>query len=150
MFATTLGVNAEAKDKAMEQQVFYRTVKVDGLSIFYTRPSVQVRPVTSARAARFGWQFPHAFQYAAARLGCVVRVISQDFGDGDNRKAKIVSNVLHAECHKSKSLPLQLSSRAVNEIVILHQSSLTDQCQLAIISSIQLAITARVFQRGQA
>ena len=35
MLATALGVNAQAKEKAMEQQVFYRTVKVDGLSIFY-------------------------------------------------------------------------------------------------------------------
>ena len=34
-FAATLGMNAERKGTAMEQQVFYRTVKVDGLSIFY-------------------------------------------------------------------------------------------------------------------
>jgi pimeloyl-ACP methyl ester carboxylesterase len=33
--ASTLGMNAQKKDEAMEQQVFYRTVKVDGLSIFY-------------------------------------------------------------------------------------------------------------------
>jgi pimeloyl-ACP methyl ester carboxylesterase len=33
--ATTLSMDAQKKDKAMEQQVFYRTVKVDGLSIFY-------------------------------------------------------------------------------------------------------------------
>ncbi len=32
---STLGMNAQKKDEAMEQQVFYRTVKVDGLSIFY-------------------------------------------------------------------------------------------------------------------
>jgi hypothetical protein len=31
----TLDMDAQKKDKAMEQQVFYRTVKVDGLSIFY-------------------------------------------------------------------------------------------------------------------
>ena len=30
-----MGLDAEMKDKAMEQQIFYRTVKVDGLSIFY-------------------------------------------------------------------------------------------------------------------
>jgi pimeloyl-ACP methyl ester carboxylesterase len=35
MLTTTLGMNAQTKDKAMEQQVSYRTVKVDGLSIFY-------------------------------------------------------------------------------------------------------------------
>ena len=35
VLATTLGADAQKKDKAMEQQVFYRTVKVDGLSIFY-------------------------------------------------------------------------------------------------------------------
>lgn len=34
-FATTLGVEAQKKDKTMEQQVFYRTVEVEGLSIFY-------------------------------------------------------------------------------------------------------------------
>jgi pimeloyl-ACP methyl ester carboxylesterase len=33
--ATTLGIDAQKEDSAMEQQVFYRTVKVDGLSIFY-------------------------------------------------------------------------------------------------------------------
>ena len=32
--ATTLGMDAR-KDKAMEQQVFYRTMRVDGLSIFH-------------------------------------------------------------------------------------------------------------------
>jgi pimeloyl-ACP methyl ester carboxylesterase len=30
-----MGLDAQMKDKAMEQQIFYRTVKVDGLSIFY-------------------------------------------------------------------------------------------------------------------
>jgi pimeloyl-ACP methyl ester carboxylesterase len=32
---TTLATNAQTKDKIMEHQVFYRSVKVDGLSIFY-------------------------------------------------------------------------------------------------------------------
>jgi pimeloyl-ACP methyl ester carboxylesterase len=32
---TCMGLDAQRKDKAMEQSVFYRTVKVDGLSIFY-------------------------------------------------------------------------------------------------------------------
>jgi pimeloyl-ACP methyl ester carboxylesterase len=35
VLATTLGMYAQRKNNAMEQQVFYRTVKVDGLSIFY-------------------------------------------------------------------------------------------------------------------
>jgi pimeloyl-ACP methyl ester carboxylesterase len=35
VFGITSGMDAQKKDKAMEQQVFYRTVKVDGLSIFY-------------------------------------------------------------------------------------------------------------------
>jgi pimeloyl-ACP methyl ester carboxylesterase len=35
VLATTLGIDAQNKDRAMEQQVFYRTVKVDGLSIFF-------------------------------------------------------------------------------------------------------------------
>jgi pimeloyl-ACP methyl ester carboxylesterase len=35
VLAATLGMNAEKRDKAMGQQVFYRTVKVDGLSTFY-------------------------------------------------------------------------------------------------------------------
>jgi pimeloyl-ACP methyl ester carboxylesterase len=35
VLATTSGMDAQKKDKAMEQQVFYRTVKVDGLNIFY-------------------------------------------------------------------------------------------------------------------
>jgi pimeloyl-ACP methyl ester carboxylesterase len=32
---TTLDMNAQKKERAMEQHVFYRTMKVDGLSIFY-------------------------------------------------------------------------------------------------------------------
>jgi pimeloyl-ACP methyl ester carboxylesterase len=32
---TKPGMDAQTREKAMEQQVFYRTVKVDGLSIFY-------------------------------------------------------------------------------------------------------------------
>jgi hypothetical protein len=35
LLGATLGMDAQKKDRAMEQQVFYRTVKVDGLSIFY-------------------------------------------------------------------------------------------------------------------
>jgi pimeloyl-ACP methyl ester carboxylesterase len=33
--ATSLGLQAQKRDQAMEQQVFYRAVKVGGLSIFY-------------------------------------------------------------------------------------------------------------------
>jgi pimeloyl-ACP methyl ester carboxylesterase len=35
MLATALGLTAQTKDKTMEQLVYYRTIKVDGLSIFY-------------------------------------------------------------------------------------------------------------------
>jgi pimeloyl-ACP methyl ester carboxylesterase len=35
VLGTTGGIGAQKKDKAMEQQVFYRTVKSGGLSIFY-------------------------------------------------------------------------------------------------------------------
>jgi pimeloyl-ACP methyl ester carboxylesterase len=35
VFAITTCIDAQKKDGAMEQQVFYRTVKVDGLNIFY-------------------------------------------------------------------------------------------------------------------
>src|ERR1700742_5023288 len=35
LLAITSGMHAQRKDKAMEQPVYYRTVKVDGLSIFY-------------------------------------------------------------------------------------------------------------------
>src|SRR5260370_40485644 len=45
MHATTLGMTAQAKDKAMEQQIFYRTVKVDGLSIFYREAGPKNAPV---------------------------------------------------------------------------------------------------------
>jgi pimeloyl-ACP methyl ester carboxylesterase len=45
MLASTLGVNAETKDKTMEHQVFYRTVKVDGLSIFYREAGPKDAPV---------------------------------------------------------------------------------------------------------
>src|ERR1700749_822861 len=35
VLATTSGMDAQKKDKAMEQQVFYHTVTVDDLNIFY-------------------------------------------------------------------------------------------------------------------
>ena len=35
LLAITLGMDAQTKDKVMEQPILYRTVKVDGLSIFY-------------------------------------------------------------------------------------------------------------------
>jgi pimeloyl-ACP methyl ester carboxylesterase len=40
-----LGMDAQKKDKAMEQQVFYRTVKVDGLSIFYREAGPKDAPI---------------------------------------------------------------------------------------------------------
>ena len=44
VFATTLGIYAQRKNNAMEQQVFYRTVNVDGLSIFYREAGPQNAP----------------------------------------------------------------------------------------------------------
>ena len=46
MLATTLSTNAQKKDQAMEQPVFYRTVKVDGLSIFYREAGRKDAPTT--------------------------------------------------------------------------------------------------------
>src|SRR3984885_2818492 len=43
--ATSMGLNAQNKEKTMEQQVFYRTVKVDGLSIFYKEAGPKDAPV---------------------------------------------------------------------------------------------------------
>jgi hypothetical protein len=40
--ATSLGIGAQ-KDKAMEQPVLYRTVKVDGLNIFYREAGRKIR-----------------------------------------------------------------------------------------------------------
>jgi len=45
VFGASLGMNAQRKDKAMEQQVFYRTVKVDGLSIFYREAGPKNAPI---------------------------------------------------------------------------------------------------------
>jgi pimeloyl-ACP methyl ester carboxylesterase len=44
VLATASGMNAQKKDKAMEQSVFYRTVKVDGLSIFYRETGPKSAP----------------------------------------------------------------------------------------------------------
>jgi pimeloyl-ACP methyl ester carboxylesterase len=41
---TTLAINAQTKDKTMEHQVLYRTVKVDGLSIFYREAGPKTAP----------------------------------------------------------------------------------------------------------
>jgi pimeloyl-ACP methyl ester carboxylesterase len=45
VLATGSSVYAQRKDKAMEQQIFYRTVKVDGLSIFYREAGPKDAPV---------------------------------------------------------------------------------------------------------
>lgn len=45
MLAIAVGITAQTKDKAMEQQIFYRTVKVDGLSIFYREAGSKDAPV---------------------------------------------------------------------------------------------------------
>lgn len=45
MLFAALGAHGQVKEKAMEQQVFYRTVKVDGLSIFYREAGPKDAPV---------------------------------------------------------------------------------------------------------
>jgi pimeloyl-ACP methyl ester carboxylesterase len=45
VLAVTLYMDAQKKDNAMEHQVFYRTVKVDGLSIFYREAGPKGAPV---------------------------------------------------------------------------------------------------------
>ena len=44
VLAATLDMNAQRKDKAMEQQVLYRTVRVNGLSIFYREAGPKEAP----------------------------------------------------------------------------------------------------------
>jgi pimeloyl-ACP methyl ester carboxylesterase len=43
--ATGMGLNAQNKEKPMEQQVFYRAVKVNGLSVFYREAGPKDAPV---------------------------------------------------------------------------------------------------------
>jgi pimeloyl-ACP methyl ester carboxylesterase len=45
MLATALGTNSQTKDKPMEKRVSYRTVRVDGLSIFYREAGPKEAPV---------------------------------------------------------------------------------------------------------
>jgi pimeloyl-ACP methyl ester carboxylesterase len=45
VLANVPSTNSQTKDKTMEQQVFYRTVKVDGLSIFYREAGPKDAPV---------------------------------------------------------------------------------------------------------
>src|SRR3984885_10850231 len=40
-----MGLDAQMKDKTMGQQIFYRTVKVDGVSIFYREAGPKDAPV---------------------------------------------------------------------------------------------------------
>ena len=44
-FGASKGLNAQNKEKTMDQKVFYRTVKVDGLSIFYREAGPKDAPV---------------------------------------------------------------------------------------------------------
>jgi pimeloyl-ACP methyl ester carboxylesterase len=43
--AMSMGLNAQSKEKPMEQQVTYRSVKVDGLSVFYREAGPKDAPV---------------------------------------------------------------------------------------------------------
>jgi pimeloyl-ACP methyl ester carboxylesterase len=45
MFAAALGADAQKKESTMEQPIFYRTVKVDGFSIFYRETGPKDAPV---------------------------------------------------------------------------------------------------------
>src|SRR3954447_22663589 len=45
VFATTLGLAAQKRDQAMGQQVLYRTVKVDGVNIFYRETGPRDAPI---------------------------------------------------------------------------------------------------------
>jgi pimeloyl-ACP methyl ester carboxylesterase len=45
VLASTVRIDAQKKEVTMEQQVFYRTVKVDGLSIFYREAGPKDAPV---------------------------------------------------------------------------------------------------------
>ena len=47
LFTSVIGVrlNAQKKEKPMEHQVFHRTVKVDGLSVFYREAGPEDAPV---------------------------------------------------------------------------------------------------------
>src|SRR3984885_8431912 len=77
VLATTLDMNAQRKDTAMEQQVFYRTVKVDGLSIFYREAGPKDAPTilllhglpSSSRM----------FQSLLTRLGDNFRLVAPDY-----------------------------------------------------------------------
>jgi hypothetical protein len=53
LLATSPSQNALEKDQAMEQPVFYRTVKIDGLSIFYRDfPSHSIQKWIAALASQ--------------------------------------------------------------------------------------------------
>src|SRR5271165_1454338 len=45
VFSAALATDAQNKETAMEQPVFYRTVKIDGLSIFYREAGPKDAPV---------------------------------------------------------------------------------------------------------
>ncbi len=74
---TTLGLGAQKKDEAMQPQVFYRTVKVDGLTVFYREVGPADAPVilllhglpSSSRM----------FQPLLTRLGDRYHLVAPDF-----------------------------------------------------------------------
>lgn len=74
---TTLGLGAQKKDEAMQPQVFYRTVKVDGLTVFYREVGQADAPVilllhglpSSSRM----------FQPLLTRLGDRYHLVAPDF-----------------------------------------------------------------------
>ena len=45
LFVIVSGLNSQTKDMAMDNQVFYRTTKVDGLTIFYREAGPKDAPL---------------------------------------------------------------------------------------------------------
>ncbi|MGB6743901.1 MAG: alpha/beta hydrolase, partial [Terracidiphilus sp.] len=76
MLAIALGINAQTKDKSMEQQVFYRTVKVDGLSIFYREAGPKDAPVI---LLLHGLPSSRMFQPLLTRLSDRYHLVAPDY-----------------------------------------------------------------------
>jgi pimeloyl-ACP methyl ester carboxylesterase len=110
ILAFARGISAQTKDKAMEHQIFYRTVKVDGLSIFYREAGSRDAPTilllhglpSSSRMFQalltrlsdkyhlvapdypgFGhsdWPDPKEFPYTFDRIAAVMELFAQTLG----------------------------------------------------------------------
>jgi pimeloyl-ACP methyl ester carboxylesterase len=76
MLAIAPGINAQTKEKEMEQQVFYRTVKVDGLSIFYREAGPKDAPVI---LLLHGLPSSRMFQPLLTRLSDRYHLVAPDY-----------------------------------------------------------------------